>query len=115
MPNLEPPTPSRTPSGDPRERPIHDELIARLHQHGLAAFDFLDAADPAQLADLLSAVEGFERAVERAGGDLFVDTPDSSEPERPEFVIPHPHEDERIDTYTRRVITATEHLNRSMP
>ena len=43
--------------------------------------------DPGQLADLLSGVEEFERAVEAAGGDLFVNTPSSSEPQDAGFVL----------------------------
>lgn len=87
---------------------IHLELQRRLQQHGVL-FD-TGAATDAQLADLLSAVEGFERAVEAAGGDLFVDSPDSSEPERPDFVIPHPSDDETVERYLRRVTDATTKL-----
>lgn len=87
---------------------LHAELVRRLAQHGVT-FPFR-GTDDATLADLLSAVEGFERAVSDAGGDLFIDAPDSSEPERPEFVIPHPHTDERVETYIRRVSDATRRL-----
>ena len=62
------------------------------------------------MADLLSAIDEFEAAVERAGGDPMVDSPDSSEPERPEFVLPHPHDDESVATYIRRVNSAIERL-----
>lgn len=88
---------------------LHEELIARLNQKGVRA---LETASDSDLADLLTAIDEFETAVERAGGDLMVDSPDSSEPERPEFVLPHPHDDESVATYTRRVKSATERLGR---
>lgn len=86
---------------------LHEELIARLDQKGVQA---VENASDSDLADLLSAIDDFEAAVERAGGDLMVDSPDSSEPERPEFVLPHPHDDESVATYTRRIKTATSRL-----
>jgi hypothetical protein len=86
---------------------LHEELLARLDQKGVQA---AEGASDAELADLLSAIDEFEAAVEKAGGDLMVDSPDSSEPERPEFVLPHPHDDESVATYTRRVRTATARL-----
>ena len=89
------------------EASLHDELIARLDQKGVRA---VEEASDADLADLLTAIDDFEAAVERAGGDLMVDTPDSSEPERPEFVLPHPHDDESVATYTHRVRTAIARL-----
>lgn len=89
---------------------LQSELVARLHQKGVRIGD---DADPSDLADLLSAVEGFERAVEAAGGDLMVDSPDSSEPERPDWVIPHVRDDESVTDYTRRVTTATERIGQA--
>ncbi|MES2359855.1 MAG: hypothetical protein V4529_16070 [Gemmatimonadota bacterium] len=86
---------------------LHEELLARLDQKGVQA---AEGASDADLADLLSAIDEFESAVERAGGDLMVDSPDSSEPERPEFVLPHPRDDESIATYIRRVQSATVRL-----
>jgi hypothetical protein len=86
---------------------LHTELIARLDQKGVS----LSAkGTDAELADLLSAIDAFETAVENAGGDLMVDSPDSSEPERPEFVLPHPHDGESVATYTKRVIASTGRL-----
>lgn len=102
------PSAFNTPIRHDEDVALHEELINRLRQHGIA-LDF-DAATTGELADLLSAVDSFEDAVEEAGGDLFVDSPDSSEPERPDFVLPHPHEHERVGTYTRRVTEATRRL-----
>lgn len=89
------------------EASLHEELIARLDQKGVHT---VEGSSDSDLADLLTAIDEFEAAVERAGGDLMVDSPDSSEPERPEFVLPHPHDDESAATYTRRVRTATTRL-----
>ncbi len=86
---------------------LHSELIARLDQKGVR---LIAQGSDAELADLLSAIDAFETAVENAGGDLMVDSPDSSEPERPEFVLPHLHDNESVATYTRRVISATARL-----
>ncbi|HEY5087389.1 MAG TPA: hypothetical protein VII66_08545 [Gemmatimonadaceae bacterium] len=87
---------------------LHTELLTRLSQKGVHR---AGKGSDAELADLLSAIDGFETAVENAGGDLMVDSPDSSEPERPEFVLPHPHDDESVATYTRRVQSAMERLS----
>jgi hypothetical protein len=86
---------------------LHSELISRLDQKGVA---IAAAATDAQMADLLSAIDEFETAVENAGGDLMVDSPMSSEPERPDFVLPHPHDGESAATYISRVKTATSRL-----
>lgn len=92
---------------------LHAELLNRLRQHGVT--DFGDGEDDAVLADLLSAIDDFESAVEHAGGDLFVDSPDSSEPERPDFVLPHAHADERAHTYLRRVREAAARVRERYP
>ncbi|HEV2642113.1 MAG TPA: hypothetical protein VGT98_05380 [Candidatus Elarobacter sp.] len=86
---------------------LHSELLARAAQKGLT---LPENSRTDQLADLLSEIDRFETAVERAGGDLMVDSPDSSEPERPEFVLPHMHDNESLAVYIDRVRTATERL-----
>ena len=86
---------------------LHTELISRLDQKGVR---LTAKGSDAEMADLLSAIDEFEAAVERAGGDPMVDSPDSSEPERPEFVLPHQHDDESVATYIRRVNSAIERL-----
>lgn len=91
---------------------LHEELVSRLHQKGLMLSG--DAPD-ADLADLLSAIEQFEAAVEKAGGDLFVDSLQSSQPERPEWVLPHMRDDETVRGYTERVNQATERLGGVAP
>src|SRR3989442_3029518 len=61
------------------------EVAARLRSRGIA---LTGAEDPGDLADLLSAVERFEAAVEAHGGDLMVDDLKSSRPDDRHFVVP---------------------------
>jgi len=77
------------------------ELSGRLAQKGI---EVGSDEDPGQLADLLSAVEEFERAVEAAGGDLFVNSPSSSEPQDPRFVLPSRRADEPVSRYAERIL-----------
>ena len=86
---------------------LHSELISRLDQKSVR---LRAEGSEAELADLLTAIDEFETAVEKAGGDLMVDSPDSSEPERPDFVLPHPRDEEPVAAYTKRVTAATLHL-----
>jgi hypothetical protein len=83
------------------------ELSGRLAQKGI---EVGSDEDPAQLSDLLSAVEEFERAVEKAGGDLFVNSLDSSEPQDPRFVLPRRRDDEPLPKYRERILAAAQSL-----
>jgi len=58
-------------------------------------------------------VERFERAVERAGGDLMVDTPPAREPDNPDFVLPLRGGAEAIADYIARLGYATAVVERS--
>jgi hypothetical protein len=62
---------------------------------------------PEDLADLLSAVERFEAAVEARGGDLMVDDLNSSEPDDPHFVLPPRAAEESVRDYIARIDEAT--------
>ena len=69
-----------------------------------------------QLADLLSAVEQFEQAVEGRGGDLMVDT--APAPERPDdrhFVLPMRLEGEGVRDYLDRLGVAAAEVMRHRP
>lgn len=83
------------------------ELSGRLAQHGI---DVGSDEDPGQLADLLSAVEEFERAVEKEGGDLFVNSPESSDPQEARFVLPRRRDDEPLSRYSERIIAAAKDM-----
>jgi hypothetical protein len=83
------------------------ELTGRLAQKGV---DIDSGEDPAQLADLLSAVEQFESAVTAAGGDLMVNSPESSDPQDSRFVLPARRADEAIGSYLSRILEAAREI-----
>jgi hypothetical protein len=58
-----------------------------------------------QLGDLLDAVERWESAVERAGGDLYVDE-GGDQPDNPVFALPRRERDEPVMAYMGRIDTA---------
>ena len=83
------------------------EITGRLMQKGV---EISSDEDGGLLADLLSAVERFEAAVIRNGGDPMVNTPTSSDPQNPEFVVPQRTADETLDSYIRRINSTAEIL-----
>jgi hypothetical protein len=86
------------------------ELSGRLAQKGI---EVSPDEDPAELADLLSAVEEFESAVIAAGGDLMINSPESSDPQDSRFVIPLREPREPISDYRERIVAATDDLDQS--
>lgn len=85
------------------------EVAARLRSRGIS---LTGAERPEELADLLTAVERFEAAVERHGGDLMVDDLKSSRPDDRHFVVPRREQGESIRVYISRVDDATVQLRR---
>ena len=83
------------------------EVSGRLLQKGI---EVSSDEDPAELADLLSAVERFEQGVINRGGDLMVNSPTSADPQDPAFVLPQRRADESIRDYTRHINEAAEML-----
>ncbi len=79
------------------------QVGSQLEQRGVSVHD---EDDGEAQAVMLEAVEAFEAAVRRCGGDSFTNTLDSSRPDRPDFVLPPRGDDERADTYARRVQAA---------
>jgi hypothetical protein len=65
-----------------------------------------------ELADLWSAVDGFESIVEARGGDTMTNAPDSAEPDNPAFVLPERKARESASDYTRRIQVAAANLTR---
>lgn len=61
---------------------------------------------PRHLADLLAAVEEFERAVAARGGDSMTNAPDSRHPDDYRLVLPARAHDESVGEYTRRILAA---------
>ncbi len=96
---------------DPHRREERDaariELAGRVRQKGVL-IDGIETS--AQLDDLLSAIDQFEAAVINRGGDLMVNTPTSSQPEDPRFVIPRREPGEDVDIYAGRILAAARRL-----
>jgi len=76
------------------------EVADRLRQRGVAVTGAERSDD---LADLLSAVERFEKTVEAHGGDLMVDDLKSTQPDDRHFVLPRREHGESIRTYIIRI------------
>lgn len=85
------------------------EVATRLRQRGIAVTGAERADD---LANLLSAVERFEKAVEARGGDLMVDDLKSSKPDDSHFVVPRRAPSEAVPAYIGRIDEATAQLRR---
>jgi hypothetical protein len=85
------------------------EVAARLRHRGIA---LTGAESPEDLADVLSAVQRFEGAVEAHGGDLMVDDLKSSRPDDAHFVVPQRVPGESLRRYISRIDEATAGLRR---
>ena|SRR5690242_18401613 len=98
---------------DPHRREERDaaaaEVAARLRSRGISVTGS-DGAE--ELDDLLTAVERFEAAVKRHGGDLMVDDLKSSQPDDRHFVVPQREQGESIRAYIGRIDEATAQLRR---
>lgn len=88
-------------------RRVSAQVASQLEQRGVHVHD--DDA-PAERADILSVVERFERAVSARGGDSFVNSPLSSDPERRDYVLPRRGADQNARDYIARVQAAAEAL-----
>ena len=100
---------SLNPHRDAERAAAAAEIAARLRQRGVR----LTGAERAEeLADLDSAVERFEAAVEAHGGDLMVDDLRSAQPDDAHFVLPQRTPAEAIGPYIVRIDEATYRLRR---
>jgi diadenosine tetraphosphatase ApaH/serine/threonine PP2A family protein phosphatase len=98
---------------DPHRKEERDaavaEVTARLRSRGVTVSG---AEPPDDLANLLTAVERFEAAVEAHGGDLMVDDLKSQEPDDRHFVLPRRGKGEAVRAYMGRIDDATARLRR---
>src|ERR1051326_136230 len=83
------------------------EVADRLQRRGI---DVTSTERSDDLADLLSAVERFEAAVEAHGGDLMGEDLKSAQPDDAHFVLPKRSRKESIRGYINRVAPATASL-----
>jgi hypothetical protein len=88
------------------------EVTDRLRGRGITV---TGADRPEDVADLLSAVERFEAAVEARGGDLMVDDLKSPQPDDLHFVVPRRERGEAARAYIVRIDEATAKLRRHPP
>ena len=84
------------------------EIRGNLRQRGVQVHDE-EAGE--ELVTALEAVERFERARALLGGDSMINTPETSKPERKEFVIPKRGDDESLGQYAARVERAARELD----
>jgi len=92
---------------DEQHQHVRDELEARLRHRG-ATLDGSESDD--EVLGLANAVDAFESAVMRVGGDLMVDTPESSQPDNPERVLPQRRADEPAGAYAQRIREAADRI-----
>lgn len=97
------------PLRDEQRQHIRDELEAWLRHRYVPLFG---AETDDEVLSIVNAVERFEASVMAAGGDLMVDSPGSSEPEHPEFVLAKRRDDETPDAYVARVHFAADRVGR---
>jgi hypothetical protein len=91
------------PMNDPRDaetRRVAENVADQLRQRGV---DVRDEDGESDLGMLLTAAQHFARAVAANGGDSFTNTPESTQPDNPEFVMPQRSDDESAVEYARRI------------
>ena len=86
---------------------VTQEIADRLRARGIQV---LDSDSPEDVVQMLEALEGFESAVEAAGGDLMMDEPPRNhggEPDDPHFLLPRRNKGESAADYLTRLTAAT--------
>ena len=96
-------------AGERDERMASETIRGQLIERDVA---LSGVETPEQLANLLTAVQEFERAVAVLGGDSMTNAPDSRDADDPDFVLPRRRDDERIGAYTARISAAAARLRR---
>lgn len=87
-----------------------EELAGRIRTKGVRLHGNESSAE---LDDILTAIDEFESAVMLRGGDLMSNSPDSTDPENPEYVVPQRKAGESVTDYVGRVRQARAGLARS--
>lgn len=98
----------RNPQRAEERRRTRDELESRLHERRISLTG--DESDEDVLL-IVNAVETFEARVAQLGEDSFVNTPESSEPDDAELVLPTRAGDESAKSYAARIIAAAARLD----
>ena len=97
----------RNPHRAEERRHTRDELEARLRERRIALTG--DESDEDVLL-IVNAVETFEERLAQLGEDSFVNTPESSQPDDAQLVIPKRRDDESAAAYAARIVAAAERL-----
>ena len=98
-----------TPSSRDALERAEDNVETQLEKRGVLLFG---SESDEELLDLLNAAERFDAARATAGGDSMTNTPESSPPDDPAFVIPLRRDDEPAAAYARRVRAAADAIRR---
>lgn len=97
----------RNPHRAEERRRTREELESRLRERRIELAG--DESDDDVML-IVNAVERFEGRVAQLGEDSFVNTPESSEPDDRELVLPRRFADESASAYAARVVAAAERL-----
>jgi hypothetical protein len=101
-------TPADEPPARNEERElVREELEGRLFAAGVM---LTGSESDEQIVRLADAVEAFDAARARAGGDSMVNTPASTRPDDPRFVLPVRHDDESADRFIARIRAAADRI-----
>ena len=87
-----------------------EELSGRIRTKGIRVEGNESAAE---LDDILTAIDEFESAVMARGGDLMSNSPQSTDPENPEYVVSQRKSGERASEYVERIRKAARALRRA--
>ena len=101
--------PGETPSSHEALERAEDNVETQLAKRGVRLFG---SESDDELLDLLNAAERFDAARAAAGGDSMTNTPESSPPDDPAFVIPERRDDESATAHARRVRAAADAIRR---
>ena len=94
---------------------VTEEIAGRLRARGI---EVNDTDTPDDVVRMLEAMEAFEQAVERAGGDLMMDEPPPNqhgEPDDTHFLLPKRSADESALAYAERLAAAAAAARKHKP
>jgi hypothetical protein len=97
----------RNPHRAEERRHTRDELEARLRERRIQLTG--DETDEDVLL-IVNAVETFEGRLAQLGDDSYVNTPESSQPDDEQLVLPRRLDDESPSAYAARIVAAAERL-----
>lgn len=99
--------PDDSPARAEERNAVRDELEGRLNRSGVV---LSGSESDEQILAIADAVEAFDASRAAAGGDSQVNTPESSQPDDPHYVLPRRRDDEPVEQYVRRVRDAAESI-----